>query len=569
MNLPQFLKRVDDLSDKLSSEKRAVFIHKIAQNLPESNRSDFLKLMNSLIVDSEQNIKEDIRHYDLPLKEKLRQIHIEMQKIRDRKICLMSKFNTEYDDYYSPEEDEFLFEDPDKVLPILQNACELVHAYVDAELYQEAYELGNEILKLPIYANGDYPAYAEEYMDIRVVINYELISVDLHKLFLDILYAAYQSAPLSKSAKTLYTLIENFHDDKITLSEILNVSSDETETTTEFLNIWINYLGENPTPVANRLFLEAADMIDDFELRCQIAKKYVNQHPRLYVNLINEKINEGQFETAFNLGNKALQNIPISYNIRAKAALLAVNAAMNINQIEDTERFRLEVFRSDTTPANFLSIVVESRNFSKWRIDVRNIYTKFVEDRSTPFIDYDCINVDLIRNRIEKVSFQALRFFNGYFEETINNVLYPKASLGWSKTFIKQAIALFLINMYRGDSFPVGCRNMCQSIEKSFGFNNFSDLMEKWRKYVPMSEDIQRKALDRLEKLIEQRTEGIVRNKHNYSYEETAAFIAAFGEVKESCNEGTKQEIMEVYAQEYSRFRAFRRELQNFGWKKN
>ena len=583
MNLKQFLNKVDNLVTNLPAGHRAALIHIMAQDIPENKRDQFLTNMKNLASGSTEDVGKIIQQNDSSLKERLDQIRDEMQKIHERDICLLGEINENYDDYYSPEEDEFLFEDPDELLPILQRACNLVHACIDGELYQEAYELGNELYTLEIGVNGEY---IDEYMYFKEVLDYKLIKVDFYKLSLEILYAAYKSIPLKKRAEKLYKLIEDFKDNDITLEEIFNVDNTEIGDREEFLNIWIDYIGKIPMELANRLFLQSVDMLKDVEVKRGIAKKFVNQHPRLYVNLINDMISARKYESVINLGNEALKNIPISYKIRSEAALLSVRAAMAVKNFDEAEKFRLEAFRSNTTPENFLQIVVKSKDFSKWRNEARNIYTKFVYNKSVPFADYDISNGDLQQNNIEELTFQALRFFDGYFEETIKTVMYPEKPVGWSQTFIKQAMAIFLVVMYRGAALQSGCNAMCK-MAKDKGLINgvkvlfssssptekriqdFYQIIKDWQKNIPMSEDIQRKALDRIEKLVEQRTDGIVGNKINSHYSECAAFIAAFGEVKESWNEGSKQNIMDVYGKRYPRHSAFRRELQSFGWKKN
>ena len=45
MNLPQFLKEVDRLTDVLSHDELSEFIHEIARILPESQRDSFVDML--------------------------------------------------------------------------------------------------------------------------------------------------------------------------------------------------------------------------------------------------------------------------------------------------------------------------------------------------------------------------------------------------------------------------------------------------------------------------------------------------------------------------------------------
>jgi hypothetical protein len=78
---------------------------------------------------------------------------------------------------------------------------------------------------------------------------------------------------------------------------------------------------------------------------------------------------------------------------------------------------------------------------------------------------------------------------------------------------------------------------------------------------------LRKKIMDKLDRLIEKRTEGIMSaNRRNY-YGECAAYIAALGEVKESCGEiDAKQRLMTSYKEKYSRRTSFRAEMKRYGW---
>ena len=78
---------------------------------------------------------------------------------------------------------------------------------------------------------------------------------------------------------------------------------------------------------------------------------------------------------------------------------------------------------------------------------------------------------------------------------------------------------------------------------------------------------VRTRALERIEKLLERRVEGIMgANRRNY-YEECAAFIAALGEVRESLGDaGAKQQLMTSYKNRYPRRNAFRAAMKSYGW---
>ena len=96
----------------------------------------------------------------------------------------------------------------------------------------------------------------------------------------------------------------------------------------------------------------------------------------------------------------------------------------------------------------------------------------------------------------------------------------------------------------------------------------FLSVFRRWRSLTPMEDDYKQIVLDKIEGLIEKRTEGIMNaNRRNY-YGECASYIAALGEVRESLGEkGAKQRIMAEYKDRYTRRTAFRAELKTYGWR--
>ena len=178
----------------------------------------------------------------------------------------------------------------------------------------------------------------------------------------------------------------------------------------------------------------------------------------------------------------------------------------------------------------------------------------------------------------------ALEFFSGHFDEVISEGMDTSEALGWSFTFMKEGIALFLLTLNQGERLLAGCQAMCEKITGSFSFDSekysegllrptdpdsnrlFMECLNQWKKGLSLSQDQQDKMMKRLEKWIEKRVEGIMgANRRNY-YGECAAFIAALGEVKESRGElNGKEKLMEAYKDAYSRRRAFHEELRRFG----
>ena len=89
---------------------------------------------------------------------------------------------------------------------------------------------------------------------------------------------------------------------------------------TLLLPSWISYLGDKTGHDADRLILEAVDLLNDFSLEVQCAEKYAAVHPGLYLNIL-ENGKHMPADDMVAIGLEAMKAIPKKYVIRSKAAL--------------------------------------------------------------------------------------------------------------------------------------------------------------------------------------------------------------------------------------------------------
>ena len=189
-------------------------------------------------------------------------------------------------------------------------------------------------------------------------------------------------------------------------------------------------------------------------------------------------------------------------------------------------------------------------------------------------------------NRLGSNTVLLLRFLDGQFADVLDKGLNKSEALGWTGTFMKQGMALYLLYLYEGQWNGKGISAMAEIARRAMGFSAeeyqkgicgleemsekdlFCQLFVKWKSMVQMEADIRNRAGKRITELMEKRTEGIMNaNRRNY-YGECAAYIAALGEVRESMGElGAKQSLMTSYKNVYPRRSAFREEMRRFGWR--
>ena len=207
MNLPEFLKKTDALSDLLTKEQLSGLVHQIARTLPEERREEFLKLLCTAaeIQNPEQITAQEDSSFSEDLKTAVSQCLEKLKSIQEGKLYLESDINYEYYDY-DDEETAFLFEDPEGILDIIKKSCEMLHQCLDAGFWQEAYQLGTVLLYLEVSVNGEYTDCVDDVMHIPDLIRYELLpDVDILS---GTLCAVYQAVPVQKRPEIFYALIQ-------------------------------------------------------------------------------------------------------------------------------------------------------------------------------------------------------------------------------------------------------------------------------------------------------------------------------------------------------------------------
>ena len=188
-------------------------------------------------------------------------------------------------------------------------------------------------------------------------------------------------------------------------------------------------------------------------------------------------------------------------------------------------------------------------------------------------------------NRPEKNMVYILRILNGDIQGVLSDALSGKTSLGWTESFMKKGIAIYLLCIYDEQMISPGMEVMLNMAKEAFEFTIkeymrgqhgetngdekelFYYCFLKWKNTVSITDEEKKEILSHIEKVLEKRVAAIMEaNRRNY-YGECAAFIAAVGEVKEAQGKKPeKQRYMSLYKEKYGRRDLFVSELKKYGW---
>lgn len=584
MNLVQFLKKVDDTMSHMSNEQLQSCVYEFARTLPENKRQYFLETMVAVQKSKSSSTVLLKKNCDEICSE-INTIKGVLTSINEGNRCLDSEYNEEWDDWYNSDVDEVLFSDPERLLQDIEKGLDLLHKCVDMESYSEGCELAELLSVLEVSVTGDYNDYDGTPLGIRELYDHSLLGGTFEKVVKESLYLAYMGNELSVKAEEIYCMMGNYGCYDILLEEIMQSGKRELPDFKEFLLSWIDYLGSQTGRGAKILLQEAQAMLEDEEQVLDIARKFVNQHPELYKQLLQKGFEGDKWDKMLKIGLEALDKIPVTYMLRSEIALLTAEFANKLNDRTTTEFCWLEAFRSDTSVSNYMRIRFMTKDWKRYSKEIKQIYSEVynktkVEGKTAMNYYEDTQRV----NSLHHNAYCMLLFFDRDYERVIRIGLNEKNALGWSSTFMKEGLALFLLLLYKDETLPKGIDSMLRRVVSRCGFRTdtflevtclskgrnecelFWELFCQWKEESEITKEDYSEWMNMIERYISMRTAGIMDANHRNYYGECAAYIAAYGEVCESRGVvGAKADIMEKYKVKYSRRRAFHQELRNYG----
>lgn len=366
MNLPQFLKQIDAGVAEMPREMLEAFIHELARTLPEDRRSQFLNIMQTVkSADHLRALPAD--SYSDALASEIKEITAILKSINAGDRCLDSEYNEEWDDWYNSDADEVLFSDSQRLLPDIEKGIELVHKCIDAEEYSLGSGLAELLSALEVSATGDYNDYDGSPLGINELYEHGLLDGSFERVVRESLFLTYMGNELSDRAEELFCLMGNYQCYEVKLEDIMQIGNHDLPEFKEFLPLWIHYLAGKTGREVKKLLQEAQAMIEDEDQLLDTARKFVDKHPELYKQILENGFASKENERLFQIGMEALEKIPVSYVIRSEIALLTAGYACRMNESAASEYCWLEAFRSETSVVNYIKMRFMTQDWSQYK----------------------------------------------------------------------------------------------------------------------------------------------------------------------------------------------------------
>lgn len=547
MNSNEFYKKLNEKISTLDKEQLESFIINIIRKIPESKYIEVLDILGEKAEISEENYISKINTY----KEKFKQIDVA------ELTFYISSCENEYYNYWDSNW-TIEYYDSDNVGNIVDEAIDLAIELTNKKLYKLAKELMDTI----IFTN--YRAYEEDSGDfyelnLRDLKSEKLITADITEFLQYAIYATYQASNENERAINIYNYFKISDFKEIKVEDSFKLGLEVLKNMDAFWDSWINLLITEPGETEYRLLKEALEY-NNFNNYDKYVKGFAKSHPRIYLDLFDFLNAFDRQKEIIEVGNIAISEVDDKYIIKSDIALYLANY-----DIQNKEKYFVMAFISNSNVPNLLRII-NNGYFKKYEDVIKNALVIDEEyDSKYRFIK----NNELIENGINRFLYIILNFFIGNFNLFFDECYNVKNPLGWSGSFIQDAVNLLLLYFNENTDSKV-YNSIIHSTFFELGFGKYSEISDddytkiflKWKENfkIPNADE----NIRWLKTTIENRANEIVGNNHRGSYFKAAILIVALGEVLESNNIQSKDDFINGYHTKYVRHRAFRSELDKY-----
>ncbi len=547
MNYPEFLSQLDEAVQNLNIDSLQLCIRNMACSIPENKRSWFISCFKTS-CSSEEEPRYTWQY--IPIDSVL-------TRIEEDEIALEADYNEEYDDWYNNSVPEFLYDDPEDCLSVLEHAFILCHEYFDYAQYAKCASLSSRLAAIEIPVTGEYtddPITFETLCEAGVSFDRTAFIQE----FILSVYHSTDSALLSEAIlKTIVSTSFIYESDS--LSKVLLQYNATLPGISAFWKTWANYLGNRPGKIESRLFNEALQFIETKEEQIELLYKFCSFHPSSVLVFLQHEHSLSDKET-YQLTCHALNETDPDYTARSETALICAEYALRYGSRSKAEHFWKEAVFSNPTYTNCLRLLCEGTD------PVQN--TQFILARLNQLADNTPTEERYISEEYRKAEYHpAVKEFITILR-------------GTSEPFADSSLShlLPLILIYQGDSSRPGFKflvnRLCSMIsfsEKEYnkGLNDSSapqdsDLLLSCLKQcsIPTSKEEAEAILENAEVRAVRTAEFILKNQERRAYGTCAGWLAGVGEVEESFgNTDAKNNLLLSVLNKFPRHRSFRNEI--------
>ncbi|WP_244269563.1 hypothetical protein [Natronincola ferrireducens] len=555
MNYSEFMKAVDEKLSDMSEVEKTEWIHNMARTTNENQRIIFL---NSLTKKQEYCL-------EISIKKEIKELEDWCRKVKDAEIYFECSGYEEYGDGYWDSDYTYEYSDIFEIGKELSRVFQILEGLLFQKEYQQAAALYDVLCSIPFSAlDSDIEEWSE--LELEELVEEKLVTLDLKRIALNMMYAKYQVTEGEERAVTLYRYLSWDMCKNIKVEELFTVGPEELKGIDGFMEDWISFLKNTNGDQAGGLLSEACIYQGGISRLCEVAREAWERHPVLYHHACKYLLHEKKEVECIKLAMEAISVLPEKLLIRGNIADLAAKAAVQLEDTDIINQCYEAAFYSQSTLYHYLRLFELS--------DYQNIadravkYAKTLPENSM-WEEYHK-NKQMMVNSISKEHKMLLRFFNGEFDYIYEECKKDRITLGWSSNFKGTVVPLFILLLYKNKKITKAGQRLIDGIEYRLGSTedyrqSFTDQFLGWKEKVVLRNEQYEKYIGWLKEEIDKRTEAVVGGNHRKSYYKAAALITALGETLESNGKlHGRMVTIEHYKKMHPRKRAFKAEFEQF-----
>lgn len=549
MNYNEFIKAVDEKLATMSNSEKEKWIHNLARTIQEGERCKFLNSLNG-----ENNCGEIIHD--------IKEIQEWCEKIQNGDIYFECSYSEVYGkNYWS--DDSYEYYDTYEIGKKLTSQFQVTEDLLYQKEYEKALGLYDLLIDMVFQA---YDSDSEETMELGIeeLVDENLVSLNLKKIVLNLLYAKYQTSNGKERVQAIYSYIKLNISKDIKLEEFFTIGPEELVGISVFLKEWIAFLKCEDGDLAGNLLFEACMLQGGIEMLSDTAREMVQKHPILYLRVCEYLIHERKVTECEKIGLEAISLLNEELIIRGKVADLTAKAEKELGHTEVVWKCYKAAFQSESTLNHYLRLF-EIENYENI-IDINTMKLRILPEKS--FIGFNNINNQMKINNISLEHKKILRFFNGEFDYIYEECKKDKTYLGWSNNIKGIFVPLFILYLNQSHSLSKAGEKLIEGLKYRLNYSNDDDknLVERffiWKDKIKITAEQYEKYVTWIHSEVDKRTDAVVGGGFRGSYYKATALISALGETMESNgNYGAKMDLIEHYKKIHSRKRAFKEEFE-------
>lgn len=511
--------------NQMSAAEKTDFLLNLLRLTPAVKREQVLQLMYDDSFPFEQQFQE-YQNY--------------LTELADKEFHFTAEDEEIYNEFDWEPDYQTILKDTENVGKKLTEILNFAKQLVYQRHYQAAHDLYTRCLELQFLAYDEELWEQYEY-SLSDLFNEGLINDNSHNIIVHLLYTVYQTTDsFTECVKIFYHYLAFPMEDEVKIADVFTVGPQPLEQTEKFLFDWINFLKIKPSPLADRLLLDAVRTSPYFkqaEHLFTLAQETARFHPQLYLECINSFSEQNAPEKSLTVGKDGLKKISLNNKVRSQVAEKVVGFSEQLNDNAIIHTAVQDTFYSDPCLDHLFPVL-------------KLPLSEQEQERLLRFVQNDRSVADRI----------PLLFFLGQFENVFKKIGSDHHALGWSVNDKGIIIPLFLL-LLRSMQPSLAARSLMSEIKPRISsqyFDVFENEFDIWKQTIFLSEADKVRYINWCKKEVENRGKDLIVTKFRHHYGRMAYLIVTLGEAEENVGiTNARARTIQKYRKAHNRKRNF------------